>query len=76
MRKNKSRSDRGRQDAYLKFAVAVCSAMIENSQVPVAFDPVVTVQEALVTLGAVPPQAVKLNPGEAVAVRVTSEPLT
>lgn len=53
---------------------------MENEQVPVEAEPVVvvpvpTVQLALLTPGAEPPQAVKLKPETAVAVRVTLLPL-
>lgn len=52
------------------------SATIEKMQVPVVVEPLLTEQLAFVTSAALPPQAVKLEPDTAVAVRVTVAPLT
>jgi len=60
----------------LNVAVAVLFAISPNAHVPVVVLPEVTEQLAFVTLGAVPPHAVKLNEDCAVAVRVTVVPLT
>jgi len=60
----------------LKVAVAVLSAIMENVQVPAVVEPAVTEQLALVTLAALPPQAVNRKADWALAVRVTVVPLT
>ena len=52
------------------------SATIEKMQVPVVVEPLLTEQLAFVTSAALPPQAAKLEPDTAVAVRVTVAPLT
>jgi hypothetical protein len=65
---------------YLNVAVAVLSRIMVNVQVPDVVVPIATLQVASLAVVAVPPHAVNVDagvdPGAAVAVRVTNVPLT